>query len=400
MSKGEIKKGKSGVAFFEYTSWCHRYKVLEKNGKVKYLKLKGFETEEAAVESYYKYKKEFEDAQREFYVTVDKEIMFKDYLIYWFQHIYSERASSNTVIVGSYIVYDLIIPNIEYDLKIGMATTDYLDEIIEKASKMTESGGYSSRNIIIMAMKDAVIGGYITYNPALNTKIYRRPKPKIRVLSESQVKRLLEEAKKTNWYLEILLGLFVGLRKGEILGLKSSDFNKDNKTVRIERQIVREGELAENSSQLMNYQLVEKTPKTDNSIRCLKIPDLILEELDKREKIINNNKLTLGDEYEENNYISCQSNGKCHCLNAMNSALTKLCNKLSLPHITVHGLRHMCATILLEEGVTLPKISAMLGHTSIHTTFEYYCEVMDEKEKILAFMNDLFSIEDGVEYVR
>ena len=59
----------------------------------------------------------------------------------------------------------------------------------------------------------------------------------------------------------------------------------------------------------------------------------------------------------------------------------------------------MCATILLEEGVSLAKISAMLGHTSIHTTFEYYCEGMDEKEKILAFMNNLFSIEDGVEYV-
>ena len=52
MSKGEIIKGYSGVAFFEYTSWCHRYKVLGDNGKVKYLKLKGFQTEDEAVESY------------------------------------------------------------------------------------------------------------------------------------------------------------------------------------------------------------------------------------------------------------------------------------------------------------------------------------------------------------
>ena len=390
MSKGEIRKGKSGVAFFEYTSWCHRYKVLEKNGKVKYLKLKGFKTEEDAVQSYRKYEKEFEEAQREFYITVDKEIMFKDYLIYWFEHIYSERASSNTIIVGSYIIYDLIIPNIEYDLKIGMVTTDYLDEIIEKVSKMTESGGYSSRNIIIMTMKDAVTGGYINYNPALNTKLYRRPKPKIRVLSENQIKRLLEEAKKTNWYLEILLGLFVGLRKGEILGLKSIDFNQENKTVRIERQIVREGELKEKSSQLLNYRLVEKNPKTENSIRCLKVPDLIMEELEKRKIVINNNKISLGNEYEEHDYISCQVDGKCHCLNAMNSVLTKLCSKLSLPHISVHGLRHMCATILLEEGVTLPKISAMLGHTSIHTTFEIYCGVMEGKNDIREFVDEAF----------
>ena len=399
MSKGEIIQGKSGVAFFEYTSWCHRYKVLKENGKVNYLKLKGFKTEEEAVESYYKYKKQFEDAQREFLATVDKDIMFKDYLIYWFENIYAERIVKNTKIVGGYIVYDLIIPNIEYDLKIGMVTTDYLDEIIERSSKMTDSGGYSARNMIIMAMKDAVIGGYITYNPSLNTKFYRRPKPKIRVLSEEQIKRLLVEAKKTNWYLEILLGLFVGLRKGEILGLKIEDFNEEIKSVRIERQLVREGELEKNSSKVINYRLVERTPKTDNSIRCLKVPDLIFEELEKRKTMINNNKEIYKENYVDHDYISCQSDGNCHCLGAMNSALTKICNKLSLPHITVHGLRHMCATILLEEGVSLAKISAMLGHTSIHTTFEYYCEVMDEKEKILAFMNNIFSVEDGVEYV-
>ena len=112
-------------------------------------------------------------------------------------------------------------------------------------------------------------------------------------------------------------------------------------------------------------------------LKLIIVSDLIIEELNKRKQVIDINKLSYGENYQNNDYISCQSDGNCHCLGAMNSALT----------------------ILLEEGVSLAKISAMLGHTSIHTTFEYYCEVMDEKEKILAFMNNLFSIEDGVEYV-
>ena len=400
MSKGKIIKGKSGVAFYEYTSWCHRYKVLESNGKVKYLKLKGFKTEEEAVKSYYKYKKEFEDKQREFYVSVNKDIIFKDYLIYWFNNIYSKRVESNTKIVGAYIVFDLIIPNIEYDIKINFTTTDYLEEIIERCSKVTASGGYSAKTIIAIAMKDAVLEGYISYNPALSIKGYKRPKPKIRVLSEEQIRRLLKEAKKTKWYLEILLGLFTGLRKGEILGLKMSDFNIENKSVRIERQIVREGQIINESSKIVDYKLVEKNPKTDNSIRSIKVPDIILEELKKRKQVIDNDKIAYQEQYEDNDYISCQCDGKCHSLCSMNIALTKICNKLCLPHITVHGLRHMCATILLEQGTSLTKISAMLGHTSIHTTFEYYCEVMDEKDKILAFMNDIFSIDDGENYVK
>ena len=39
----------------------------------------------------------------------------------------------------------------------------------------------------------------------------------------------------------------------------------------------------------------------------------------------------------------------------------------------------MYATILMEQGVQLPKISALLGHESVNTTFEYYCEIMDEE---------------------
>jgi site-specific recombinase XerD len=55
----------------------------------------------------------------------------------------------------------------------------------------------------------------------------------------------------------------------------------------------------------------------------------------------------------------------------------------------------MYATILVEQGVPLVKISALLGHASVHTTFEYYCDVMDENEQIISFMNRNFIPEGG-----
>lgn len=389
-----IIRGKSYMAFYEYTSWCHRYKKVEANGKIKYGKIKGFATEEEAIESYKKYNEEFLNQQREFEISVSKDVMFKDYLIHWFENVYSERIENTTKLVGSYIVYNLIIPSIEYDIKIDLVTTDYLDEIVEKASKITESAGCSARMIIIMAMKDAVIGGYITYNPSLKIKKYKRPKIKIRVLSEEQMKKFLIYAKESNWYLEILLGLFCGLRKGEILGLKFEDIDFDERTITIERQLVSNPELKEKSFTILKNKLIERKPKTKNSIRRIKAPQIVINELIKRKEQIKKNKDIYKDEYDDHNYISCQNNGSPHCLTALNECLKKICLKLSYPHITVHGLRHMCATILLEQGATLAKIAAYLGHTSIHTTFEYYCEVMDEKEKILAFMNNIFAVEE------
>lgn len=65
-------------------------------------------------------------------------------------------------------------------------------------------------------------------------------------------------------------------------------------------------------------------------------------------------------------------------------------------YLTVHSLRHMYASILTEQGVPLIKVSALLGHSSVSTTFEYYCEVMDENEQIITFMNHTFVPEGSV----
>ncbi len=53
----------------------------------------------------------------------------------------------------------------------------------------------------------------------------------------------------------------------------------------------------------------------------------------------------------------------------------------------------MYATILLENGVSLAKISALLGHSSVNTTFDFYVDVIEENEKIMSFMNSQFAVE-------
>ena len=93
-------------------------------------------------------------------------------------------------------------------------------------------------------------------------------------------------------------------------------------------------------------------------------------------------------------YVSCQKNGLPSSVSAFNLALERACKRSGVRKATVHSLRHIFATVLMEKGVPLVKISAVLGHSSIHTTFEFYCDVLDEKEKIKDSINDTFSVEE------
>ena len=390
MKKESTQKSKS---FFEGNSWYHRTKTLQEDGSVKYGKKGGFATSNEADKSYDKYEAEFKKAFRAYQLAhqVNTEVMLKDYLIYWFEDVFSQRVESTTRMVGAYAIYNLILPNLEYDIKLKYVNADYLDTLLVQVAKISASAGNKGREILNLALKEAVITRYIKTNPVTATKPYKREKPKIIVLSKERVKRLLKAASKSNWYLEILLGLFCGLRKGEIMGLKFSDFDFEKNTVYINRQIASDPKIKKGSgSKIDEYGLVEREPKTPNSFRTLRVPGIVMEELKKRRYLVERNKLKLGSQYSDKDYISCQENGKLHSMTALNNALTKLCSRNSLPHITVHGLRHMYATVLIEMEVPLVKISALLGHSSVHTTFEYYCDVMDENEHILAFMNNAF----------
>ena len=386
------KKQATGAAFYEGGSWYHRIKTLDSDGKTNYSKRGGFASKEEAEKSYLKYEETFKKDCRKYQMStkVNREISLKDYLIYWHEEVFSGRAENSSRMISAFTLYDLILPNIQQDIKLRLVNTEYLDALLEVVSKSCESAGNKGRSFLYMAFKEAEIEGYITKNPCIGTKPYPQKKATITILNKNNIKKFLNAASKGNWYLEILLGLFLGLRKGEIYGLKFQDFSKEQGTIYIQRQITSNPIVPKGSSKVEDYKVIEKEPKTDNSYRCLKVPAIITEELEKRRLLVEANKEKYGENYYNHDYVSCQENGFPHSVSAMNIALTKLCSRNGLPHLSVHSLRHMFATILIEQGVPLIKISALLGHSSVTTSFEYYCDVMNENEQIIDFMNDAF----------
>ena len=64
----------------------------------------------------------------------------------------------------------------------------------------------------------------------------------------------------------------------------------------------------------------------------------------------------------------------------VNTVLSRCCHKAKVPEITVHGLRHTHASLLLFAGVSIASVARRLGHASMTTTQKTYLHIIQELE--------------------
>lgn len=173
--------------------------------------------------------------------------------------------------------------------------------------------------------------------------------------------------------------LLTGLRKGELLALQEKDINDITQNLIVNKTLFynKDG----------SYQLLK--PKTKTSIRELHLDDETYSIL--KELIRQNKKLRLQfNEQSTDKFIFIKETSFEPFRNSyVNEVLTKLCKKYKLPRITVHGLRHSCASLLFAAGADIKVVQKLLGHAHIETTMNIYTHVTTEQvEKTADLLTD------------
>lgn len=130
----------------------------------------------------------------------------------------------------------------------------------------------------------------------------------------------------------------------------------------------------------------------------MRIPSIVVIELKNRKKLIEEEK-SICATYQDNDYVCCQADGAPRGYTSLNAEVCHICANSGVPKISVHSMRHMYATLLLEGGVSPAIISSLLGHKSLKTTLEYYCEIMEGDKQVIDYINIHFPIEEAVWHV-
>lgn len=170
--------------------------------------------------------------------------------------------------------------------------------------------------------------------------------------------------------LGIYISLCTGLRIGEVCALKWSDINTMDGTITVNRTIER---IYIIDGTQKHTELVINTPKTQNSCREIPMTKELLAMMKPLKKVVNDDFYILTNaEYptEPRTY---------------RNYYTKLMEKLGIPKLKYHGLRHSFATRCIEAGCDYKTVSVLLGHSNISTTLDLYVHPnMEQKKRCIA----------------
>lgn len=368
----------------EYT-WNDKRECWEKNVKCadgRYIKLRAYGR--GALPELKRMIREHENEQEKL-AQIQARITVAKVTDMWYESATSELAyASKQAILNA--IKNHIVPNIG-DIEIHKLEPLDIDNLLKSMQGMSGSSKTKVLSVIRRVCSFAVENKYASSNPCLNKSPGSVAAKQKEALTEEQQKILLESVKGTRAYLFCMLGLYAGLRRGEILGLSWDDVHLDGAYdyIEVTHSVHFEGSIGVRSEAL----------KTDAARRKIPIPGVLSDALKEAKngdflvvssasgevcsrssfrklwEIVTNRSR---EEHEPVYQQMMQSNGHPYTVPVARTITFDV-----HPHILRHTyISELCAHSA-ETGIDLKTIQYLAGHSDPTITMRIYAHVMADR---------------------
>ncbi len=216
------------------------------------------------------------------------------------------------------------------------------------------------------AFGDAHRWGLIASNPAASVDAPKREHKERHLWTPEQVVAFLSAVVEgQGGQYGYLFGFLLasGCRLGEALGLRWSDVDFAAGTVRIERQVVQIGNAFH-----------EGPPKTKAGVRDITLPAWGLE-------LLRRQRAQVAAWRMQSVRVFPARTGATPERANVRRALCETCDRLGLPRIRVHDLRHLSLSLLAMAGVPVKVTQARAGHSSPNITMAVYTHALGDADR-------------------
>ena len=241
----------------------------------------------------------------------------------------------------------------------------------------------------------------------------RKPRQRI-ILTLDEWEQIQQRFQETRFYIPLMIGFYTGLRISEAFALTWDDINLENRTLTVNKQVLKRNFGAEvrkvvekKGKKEMRSSWYFTSPKTEGSNRTIPFGQALYEALKAEKLAQQKNELKYGEYYtihvlkkevdEKGNdmfrivplqkcvgydlprtrLICIAENGQYTSTDSFKYASRIIHHELKIG-FDYHSLRHTHATMLIEGGANVKNVQARLGHSDITTTLQTYVHNTDK----------------------
>lgn len=291
---------------------------------------------------------------------LSKDDAFKTYYKEWIA-VYKEGAVRQ-VTMNKYLLALTWVERLAPDVTLGNIDRIAYQHLLNQYAKSHErQTTMDFHHLLKGAILDAVDEGLISRNPTRKAIVKgKAPRPKkSRYLNQFELHKLLTSldlGKDIGWNWLILLIAKTGLRFSEAIAITPADFDFGRQTLSVNKT--------------WDYKNGGGFVPTKNksSTRKVQIDWQLIVQFS-----------VLVKELPEDKPLFVKEGQRVYNSTA-NNILARLCKQASVPVISIHGLRHTHASLLLFAGVSIASVAKRLGHASMNTTEKTYLHIIQELE--------------------
>jgi len=224
------------------------------------------------------------------------------------------------------------------------------------------------RTMVSSALKQATRWELIDRNPVEAVDPVREFRKEQNLWTPEEARTFLEKNEDDRFYAAYYLLFASGIRRGELLGLRRQDITTDGIHI---RQTVT----------LVHDKPHVGPPKTKRSARFVTLPRDSLHELELHIERLDEDIRIVGKAWPKTDLVFPSEVGTPMHSRNFYRAWTQAIKRADVPHMRIHDVRHLHATLLIEHGEDVKVISDRLGHASVAFTLDRYGHLFQEKKQ-------------------
>jgi len=299
--------------------------------------------------------------------TASERLTVEQFLARWLEEFVKKRRRAKTHASYAEMVRLYLVPGLGRH-RLSRLSATQIDAFLNR--KLED--GLSTRTVQYMhavlrsAYSRAVKWHLVTENPAKLADAPTVHRVEIQPLTPEEARVFLEAARGDRLEALYSVGLAVGLRPGESLGLRWADVDLDMRVLRVRTAVQR----------IKKVGLVVEDLKSEHSKRTINLPDVCVDALRVHKVRQLEERLLAGERWEDHGLVFPNTLGKpLEPRNVVRSFKHRLAG-LSLPDARFYDLRHTCASFLLAQGVDPRVVMEILGHAQYSFTMKTYAHVL------------------------